>query len=71
MIILDDPMSDEPATEEERQKTLAWFDKCFNERIDNAVMINYDQLSAADSRAREQAVKRIPEELAAVEGVRA
>jgi hypothetical protein len=41
VIILDDPMSDEPATEEERQKTLAWFDKCFNERIDNAVMINY------------------------------
>ena len=50
MIILDDPMSDEPATEEERQKTLAWFDKCFNERIDNAVIIIYPPIRVRENK---------------------
>ena len=50
VIILDDPMSDEPATEEERQKTLAWFDKCFNERIDNAVIIIYPPIRVRENK---------------------
>jgi hypothetical protein len=38
-VILDDPATDEPMTPEQRAKTLAWFERCFNERMDGAVMI--------------------------------
>ena len=32
-MILDDPMPDEPLTDEQRQKLSAWFDKTFADRI--------------------------------------
>jgi hypothetical protein len=50
IVIVDDPLPDEPPTEEQRQKTLAWFDRCFNEPVDNAVFIIYPPLRCRDTK---------------------
>ena len=39
VIILDDPVTGGPETPDQRAKTFAWFERCFNERMDGAVMI--------------------------------
>lgn len=50
-MILDDPTSDEPQTPEQRAMTLAWFERCFNERMDGAVMIIISPVRVALERS--------------------